>query len=123
MNDRPKLNWSVIETLEEEGIAVEITRSDGYRPRYAVRVGRKGERGVIPFLPMFIKGQGKIHVVTIASTVEKLLIEAEKLVEGLAQQHEDEYIEQRIAREARQVEKEGKKRKSSGYKHGKDARR
>jgi hypothetical protein len=122
MNDvsRPKPNWKVIKEFEENGILVEVSASDGYRPRYTVRVGRRGERGTIPFLQLFVEGQGKVRVRPVADIVARLLDEAEKHVEDLAQQWENEYLEQRIAREDRQVQKEGKKRKSSGYKgHGK----
>lgn len=117
MNDRPKITWTVVKEFEEDGVLVEVSMSDTARPMYNVRVGRRGERGTIPFLPLRTEGQGKVRVVSVTDAVARLLDEAERFVEEQAQAREDEYIQKRIEREARQVEKEGKKRKSSGYKH------
>ena len=109
----PRLVWKEIKELEENGVLVVVSASDGTRPRYNVRVGRRGERGVIPFLPLFVKGQGKVHVTPIADTISRLVCEAEKFVEGLAQDDEDKFIEARMARESKQVEREGKKRRTA----------
>lgn len=117
MNDQRKINWSVVKEIESDGIVLEVSASDGRRPRYSVRIGRRGERGLVSFVPLFIKGQGKVQVVSIVETVSKLLIDAQGFVEEQAQKAEDQYIEERISREARGVEKDGKKRRSSGYKH------
>ncbi len=118
MNNGKKINWSVVETFEdgEGGLVVEVSASDAPRPRYNFRVGRRGERGLIPFIPVFTEGQGSIRVV---SSVEKLglLIErAEEFVREKVQAHEDEYVARRIEREMKQVAREGKKRRPSGYK-------
>ena len=103
--------------LEENGILVEVSANDAPRQRYTVRVGRRGERGSIPFLPLFIQGQGKVHVVPVAETVAKLLGEAQEFVTERAQADEDAYIARRLERETPQAEREGKKRRSPGYKH------
>jgi hypothetical protein len=117
MNERPKISWTIIKEFEENGILVEVSMSDGYRPRYNVRVGRRGERGTIPFLQLRVEGQGKVRVIDVSETVAKLLYAAQEFVEGRVQEHEDKFIAERIERESRQVEREGKKRRPSGYKH------
>lgn len=119
MDNGVRSTWTVIKEFEADGILVEVSSNDSPRPRHTVRVGRRGERGTIPFLPLFIEGQGKVRVVSVAETVAKLLVEAQNFVEERAQAIEDEYLAERISRESRQVEREGKKRRSSGYKnHG-----
>lgn len=119
---RAKAIWTVVKELEENGVLVEVSKSDAYRPRYAIRVGRRGDKGLVPFLPLFIEGKGKITVNSPADTAAKLMKEAAEFVREEAQKAEDEYIEQRIARELKQVEREGKKRRPSGYKqHGRSA--
>lgn len=115
----PKPNWSVVKEIEEDGIVVEISSNDAQRPRYNVRIYRPGERGPIPFLQLRTEGQGQIQIVSLVPTVTKLLAQAEEFAREQAQIREDEYIEKRTAREAREVAREGKKRRSSGYKqHG-----
>ncbi len=116
MNDKPKLNWNVVKEFEENGILVEVSASDATRTRYTVRIGRRGERGSIPFLPLYTIGQGKVSVVSVVETVSKLLLQAEKFVEEQAQVQEDAYLSERIERESRQVEREGKKRRGPQYK-------
>jgi len=117
MNERSKISWTIIKEFEENGILVEISESSAYRPQYNVRVGRRGERGTIPFLQLRVEGQGKVRVVDVSETVAKLLSEAQKFVEDRAQDREDKFIAERIERESKQVEREGKKRRPSGYRH------
>lgn len=116
MNDRRKVNWSVVKDFELNGIVVEVSASDTERPRYSVRIGRRGERGTVSFVPLYIEGQGKVRVTSIVDTMSKLLQEAQEFVEEQAQTHEDEYIAKRIERETREAARDGKKRRSSGYK-------
>jgi hypothetical protein len=110
-----KPSWTVVKEFEESGVLVEVSASDTARSRYSIRIGRRGERGAMPFLPLYLQGQGSVRVVSVAQTIEKLVRLAEDFVREEAQKKEDEYIEQRIARETRQVEREGKK-KRGGYK-------
>jgi len=118
VNERPKIAWSVVKEFEENGIVVEVSVSDTRTPRYNARVVRRNERGAIPFLQLRTEGQGKVRIVSIAKTVEKLLSEAEQFVESEVQKIEDAYIDQRIERESRQVEREGKKRRPGYKQHG-----
>lgn len=110
--------WTVVQSFELEGtdLVVEVSQNDAPRPRYSYRVGKKGERGTIPFIQVFTEGQGTIRVVSTAAKVAELIAQAEEFVRQKVQEHEDAYIERRIEREMRQVEKEGKKRRPSGYK-------
>ena len=120
--DERRVNWTVIEKFEKNGIVVEVSESDARRPRYTARIGWKGEHNTMPHLRFFVEGQGKVRVSPISAIVAELLAQAEKFVEARAQVNEDKYIEERLERETRQVEREGKKRRSSGYKgHGKGA--
>ncbi len=115
-SDSYKPNWSVIRDFERDGVLVQVSASDARRPRYTVRVGRRGERGIIPFLQCYIVGQGKVSVRPIATVVYELLAEAETFVQGLAQEHEDKYLAEKIQHEERGATRDGKKRRPSGYK-------
>lgn len=109
--NRPKIAWETAREFEEAGIVVQISASDGRRTRYSVRVGKRGENGIIPFLPLFLEGQGEVRVVSVVNTIASLLTKAEAYVQERAQDEEDLFIQQKIDREQRGVERDGKKKR------------
>ena len=118
ITDRPKITWKVVKEFEEEGILVQVSASETARPRYTMRVGRRGENGVIPYLPVFTEGQGCVRVRSVVDTVGRLLDLAEIYVQGEAQKNEDAWIAARIEREEKGVVRDGKKRRPAYKQHG-----
>mgnify|MGYP001614709728 CR=1 FL=1 len=117
ITDRPKITWKVVKEFEEEGILVQVSASETARPRYTMRVGRRGENGVIPYLPVFTEGQGSVRVRSVVDTVGRLLDLAEIYVQGEAQKNEDAWIAARIEREEKGVVRDGKKRRPAYKQH------
>jgi len=124
MESRPKINWKVVHELEEEGVLVQVSASDSRRPRYTIRIGRRGESGVISYLQAFVEGQGSVRVRSLIPVVTRLLTAAEDFVQIEAQRVEDEWIAEQIARDERGVQRDGKKRPPrAGYRDHSGSRR
>jgi hypothetical protein len=102
-SDRPKLNWSDLETFTTQGtdLAVKVQMSDGQRPQYSLEIGRIWGDKFLRFLrPEFQTTEGRVRVRSFnAEALGQLLSDAADFIEGKLQEREDAWQEQRQSRE------------------------
>jgi len=100
-NNRPKIEWVPAKDFEVSGFRVRIQMSKGFRPRYSLSVGRVNQDGkFVPFLPIFVEGQGKVKIKRISTIISELLAASEDWIHNECQIREDQIIEEKQAREA-----------------------
>jgi hypothetical protein len=119
--NRPTVNpsdWKKVQEFEENGIIVSVSRLEAShgRPKFNIEISSRSKSGrPVRYFPMFIDGQGKVSVRRISGFVAKLINEAEDWIDEQAQKREDEFIEQRQAREMKQLDRD-KPRPQAGIK-------
>jgi hypothetical protein len=93
-------------------LVARISRSDGYRPRFSVVIGRyitkeQGEKAKITmYLPVFARAHNaKVTVNPIHDAVSGLLYEAQAWIREQCQERENEILEERIEKEKQIMEK------------------
>lgn len=81
-------------------LAVSISKSDHFRPRYSIQVGMmRPDKTMQRNISMFIYGQGKVNLRVVHQRIFDLLVKAEEWVHNEAQLWEDGHIELQQARE------------------------
>ena len=111
-----KREWKRVHMIDDGPMAITIEKSNDYRPKYSVTVGRviqfakDGEQTTkfVPTIQMPIEGKGKVTVATagMVETMASLFERATAWIREDAQHAEDVYIQNQIAREARQMSRE-----------------
>lgn len=113
IDNRPTLNWEETKTFKDEdsGIALVLSRSDGFRPRYSTKIVRVPARHPTPrpsnHIGIFVRAEnGKVKVQDIGPILAKLCKEMKEFVEEEAQKREDDIIEGKIEREERDMNRD-----------------
>lgn len=109
--DRPKIEWSIVQVFEKDGIAVQVTSSGGNRPRFSLSVGRyaashtaEAPARFTGHIGIFTEGQGTLSLrAPLFAVIGNLVAQAESWILAQAQTYEDEFLEQRTQKESRQA--------------------
>lgn len=115
---KQKPEWKVIKDFvnEEAGIVVRVSATDAYRPRYSYEVGRKlpnsDDNRIARHFGVFVEGQGKVNLrASLAEKTMRLVFDAEMWILNKCQEREDEIVEEKCAREQRDMDREKPKQR------------
>ncbi len=101
--DRPRMTWSDLQllTADDTDFAVKVQVSDSPRPQYSMEVGRMRDGKFLRFLrPEYRVTEGQVELRLFdAVALGRLFVRAQDLIRGKMQTREDEWQEQRKARE------------------------
>lgn len=102
---RPTPEWREAKRFEEDGLAVIVEMLDGFRPRYSIRTGqvRKDGKGVLPFLPVEVRGTFQISLKPLAGPIHALLLKAEEWIQSDVAQRVSDDVDWRIQKETKQL--------------------
>ena len=97
------MTWSDLQlfTADDTDFAVKVQVSDSPRPQYSMEIGRMRDGKFLRFLrPTYTTENGQVHLHPLdAAALGRLFVRAEALIEMRMQAREDEWQEQRQARE------------------------
>ncbi len=105
-SSRPPLEWKEAKrfTSADGEVAVAIETTDGFRPRYSVRLGRVRPDGKLaPFLPVKITGDLQPKLVAFLASYSKLLADAEEWISIELGYRAEGDLDRRIVKETQQA--------------------